>query len=335
MAARVSSFLLGLAAAVSGALAGCSVGGDVGQDGQYAFLPGSNVVDTTPYPLEHLLLLEEDADAGRSYVYLFSGQLGRAGIGLADIRRITAQSQGFQMAFDTPRARYADEEVPSRGAPVTLRMADDVLELSRLDDAGLPQSGARRWLASTGSGELDVRAYFGVLRRSLSLVELTIELAEDELTFVPELRPALPVATIDDNVLHLPLASGEDTRRQPLRADYLIVDMLQTITPTASADDDGGVPPAETEAIVRLTLPATAGYEAGAALVTDAAGKGCWSAKEPLAVRVDQVFRRYLERRGGDVAFVHHRFDSTRLAPELWSPLLMDPKPATYCEGFE
>jgi hypothetical protein len=280
-------------------------------------------------------VVEEDGDAGRSYVYLFSGQLGRAGIGLPDVRRIAAQNQGFHMAFDAPRARYGDDEVPSRGAPATLSVGADMIELSRLDDAGLTQSGARRWLGSTASGDFDVRAYFGVLRRAAPLTEMTIEVGDDELTFVPELAPAMPTAVVEQALLRVSFLRADRVELDPLRADHLVVDLWQAITPAGSADDDAGVPATETEAIVRLMLATQSTYEAVAALVTDAAGKGCWSASEPLSVRVDQVYRRYLERRDGDLAIIHHRLDGTRVAPASWSPLLLDPKPASYCDGFE
>jgi hypothetical protein len=333
MAHRTAAvFALGLAA--------CSLGGDVSQDGEYVFLPGSHVVDTVAYPLEHLMVIEDDGDTGRAYVYLFSGQLGRAGLGLPDVRRLAAQSQGFQMAFETPRARYADAPVPSRGLPLTLRMGDQSFELSRLDDDGLTQSGARRWLSSTDSGDFEVRAYFGVLSHHAPLTELAIELPDDELSFEPELTPSMPAATVADETLHVAFLGDDRIEPEPLHADNLVVDLWQAITPAdaagGSADDDAGVAPAvETEAIVRLTVPTGGEYTAGAPLVTDAAGKGCWSAERPLAVRVDQVFRRYLPRGKGDLAVIHHRFDGTTLAAAQWTPLLAEPDQARYCEGFE
>jgi len=327
--------LLGLGLTLGPALDACSLGGDVGQDGEYVFLPGSHVVDTAAYPLEHLLVVEDDGETGRAYVYLFSGQLGRAGIGLPDVRRTAAQSQGFQMAFDTPRARYADAPVPSRGAPLTLHMGEQSFELARLDDDGLTQSGARRWLGTTTSDEIDVRAYFGVLRHGAPLAEMVIELGDDELRFVPELTPSTPRATIADEALHVAFLADDRGELEPLRADSLVVDLWQALTPVGSGDDDAGVPAAETEAIVRLTVATDGEYAAGGALITDAAGKGCWSADEPLAVRVDQVFRRYVPRGGGDLAIIHHRFDGTTLTAAQWGPLLSEPKPATYCEGYE
>ena len=327
------------AAAFALGLAACSLGGDVSQDGEYAFLPGSHVVDTAAYPLEHLLVIEDDGDTGRAYVYLFSGQLGRAGLGLPDVRRLAVQSQGFQMAFETPRARYADAPVASRGLPLTLRMGDQSFELARLDDDGLTQSGARRWLSSTDSGDYEVRAYFGVLSHRAPLTELVIDQEDGELSFTPELTPSMPDATVADEALHVAFLGNDRLERDPLHADYLVVDLWQAITPAPAAgagDDDAGVAPAaETEAIVRLTVPTEGEYAASAPLVTDAAGKGCWSSEQALAVRIDQVFRRYLPRPRGDLAVIHHRFDGTTLEATLWSPLLAEPKQASYCEGYE
>jgi hypothetical protein len=147
--------------------------------------------------------------------------------------------------------------------------------------------------------------------------------------------PSTPRATIADGTLLVAFLGPGRIELDPLRADYLVVDLWQALTPVVSEDADGGVPAAETEAIVRLTVPTDGAYAAGGPLVTDAAGKGCWSAARPLAVRVDQVFRRYVPRRQGDLAIIHHRFDGTVVDAATWTPLLAGPKPATYCDGYE
>lgn len=302
---------------------GCNVGHEVGQDGVYAFLPGANVDDLAPYPLERLLIVEDDAETSRAYVYLFAGELREASLGLQDLRRIALQYGQYQMAFDPPRARYAEEPLEGSGKPLALELdgGDDV-ELLKLDDAGLAQSGAGRWLSTVTSGDFHVRAYFGVIERDGELEGFTIEDpgTDTELTFEPALPELQIEVAIGDDALMVDYGEAK-------QADSLTFDLWQQITTKAE-------PHTTVEAEVRTLLPPGGQYGAGASLITDAAGKGCWSDEKPLGVRVMQLRRAYDAQDGGS-ALVHVKLDTIWIPPENWTVLLGDPTPAAYCKDYE
>jgi hypothetical protein len=305
------------------AASACSEGHEIGNDGQYVFLPAANVDDLAPYPLEHLLIVEDDAETRRAYVYLFAGELGKAALGLPDLRRIAQRYGRYEMAFDPPRARYADEPIESRGAALPLELnGGEEIELARLDFAGLTQSGATRWLSSVSSGEYHVRAYFAVIERAADgeLGAFTIADGDTELAFDPQLKtPELDVQIADDLLM---LDYGELPR-----ADSLTIDLWQQI----EAREEPHTP---VEAEVRTLLPPGAAYAAGPRLVTDAAGQGCWSEEQPLGVRVAQLARRY-DDEGGGSATIHLKLDAIWLEPEVWTELLDEPTAAAYCEDYE
>jgi hypothetical protein len=311
------------AAQLAVALPGCNEGHEVGNSGEYSFLPGADVDDLAPYSLEHLLIVEDDAETRRAYVYLFAGELAKAALGLPDLRRIALSYGRYEMAFDAPRARYADERVETRGASLSLELdSGQRIELARLDGAGLIQSGASRWLSSVASSDYDVRAYFAVIEREgdSELSAFAIADGETELAFEPELStPELDVQ-IEDELLTLDYGELD-------RADSLTIDLWQQIT---SREE----PHTKVEAEVRTLLPPGAQYAAGVSLVTDAAGQGCWSSEQPLGLRVAQLARRYDDARAGS-ATIHLKLDAVWLEPEAWTTLLAEPKTATYCKDYE
>jgi hypothetical protein len=342
--ARPRSLLIGLLLATA---AGCNVGNDVGNNGQYAFLPRANVDDLAPYPLQHLLVVEDDAETGRAYVYLFAGELPKAAVGLQDLRRIALNYGNYQMAFDPPRARYADERAQARGEPLLLKLdaptptddedggADDedagtepgippgrrTIELARLDDTGLGQSGASRWLSSVASDDYDVRVYFAAIERSGALPAFTVKDGATRISFDPQLKTPRLDVTIEDDLLEL------DYGELAGAADSLTIDLWQQI----KAKEE---PHAAVEAEVRTLLPPGAKYAASKSLVTDAAGKGCWSDEQALGVRIAQLARRYDEENGG-LATVHLKLDAVWLEPEQWTVLLDKPTFADYCDDYE
>jgi len=304
------------------AIAGCGLDNDVGHSGQYVFLSSSDVVDSEPYPLTHLLIVEDDAETDRAFVYLFAGELGKAGVGLPDLRRIALNYGGFQMAFDPPRARYADEKVDGRGQSLTLQVGDDAsAELLRLDDAALVQTGASRWLTSVSSGDYDVRAYFALLEHVGELPALRVDDAGATVVLDPQLTTPELSVQIEDDVLSLDYGEVKG-------ADSLRIELWQRI---AQREE----PHSEVEAEVRTLLPPGAAYATGRSLVTDAAGKGCWSADAELGVRLTQIARHWEPSKNGDSASVHLKLDAQWLAPEDWTALLDEPTPATYCDQYE
>jgi hypothetical protein len=86
---------------------------------------------------------------------------------------------------------------------------------------------------------------------------------------------------------------------------------------------------------VRTSLPPAAKYEVGRELLTDVAGKGCWSRELPIEARLHQLFRRYQQRAKGDWAVVYERIDRLEISVEDWTASLGDPKPSAYCKDFE
>lgn len=301
--------------------AACSFDNQVGQDGEYAFLPNASTDDLAPYPLQHLLIVEDDAETNRAYVYLFAGELPKAALGLPDLRRIALGYGGFAMAFDAPRSRYLDEIAEARGEPLVLEQEDGTTTpLARLDNTGLGQSGAARWLSSVSSGDYDVRAYFAAIERDGAFPPFTVKDGKTTIAFEPQLEePALDV-TIEDDALMLEYGDVP-------HADSLTFDLWQRIAAKKA-------PHLETEAEVRTLLPPGAKYGASAPLVTDAAGKGCWSEERPLGVRIAQLARHYSSAHGG-LAIIHLKLDATWLDPEQWTELLATPKSADYCKDYE
>jgi hypothetical protein len=255
------------------------------------------------------------------FVYLFAGELQKAALGLPDLRRIALGYGGFAMAFDPPRSRYLDEIAEARGEPLTLTPDDgDPVPLVRLDDTGLGQSGASRWLSSVSSNDYDVRAYFAAIERDGAFPPFTIDDGKTEIAFEPQLEePGLDV-TIEDDTLTLDYGKAE-------HADSLTFDLWQRLAAKKE-------PHTEVEAEVRTLLPPGGKYGASGALVTDAAGKGCWSTERPLGVRIAQLARHYTSKNGG-LATIHVKLDATYLEPDEWTALLGKPKPADYCKDYE
>lgn len=327
--ARPPYLLIAIAAA---ALLGCNVGNEVDNDGQYTFLSTTHVDDLAPYPLQRLLIVEEDAETRRAYVYLFAGDLHEAGVGVQDLRRIALNYGKYQMAFDPPRSRYAEERVTGRGAPLALMLRDDeqdggvpdggqTFELVKLDYPGLGQSGASRWLSSVTSSDYDVRAYFGVLELNAPLGAFVIEDGKTDVEFESRLvTPKIELA-IEDELLTVEYGALKFV-------DSLTFDLWQQIK---SKEE----PHTVVEAEVRTQLPPGGKYGAGKSLVTDAAGKGCWSDERPLGVRVAQLARRYFDA-GGGLVVVHVKLDAVWLKPEEWTEaLLAKPVFADYCKNYQ
>jgi hypothetical protein len=297
----------------------CGPESGVGQNGQYVFIADAPVVDTTPYPLLHLLELEQDDERGEALVYAFSGELGEAGLGLPDLRRLARGFNAFQMAFDAPRSRYTRPQL--LGAPeVALRLSDGrESRLRALDAEGLRRSGASRFLSSVDSDDYDVRAWFGVLGYEGELPDLSVAFAQDSV----ELPAALtaPELAVEFTADTFTVQYGE------LGADYLVIELLQVV----HSKEDPNEP---IEALVRTSARPGTPYVVGRALLDSAAGQGCWSTQRPLRVRVTQVRREYVADTRGDRATIHRRSTARDIDPKRWTPLLSAVQPAPYCELY-
>lgn len=320
--------------AASLGLGACGFGHDVAQDGNYVIVPPTRVTDSAPYPLTSLLYVQRDVKLGQTRLYLFRGDLRTADLGIEDLRRIAAGHGGFQMAFDPERKRFEDDDqdaIDTDNKPITATLGDQSLALPRLDDDGLKDSGANRWLSSVSSADYHVIAHFGVIDSDEALSAIKVSRAgidyepnavDPELSFVR-----------DEEKIALEYQS---------EADYVVIELAQPITekPEEADDNDGDGEEGEAEpktidALVRTTLEPGTAYAVTPPLLTDVAGKGCWSRERTIEARLHQISRRYQMQARGDWAVVYERIDSLDVSVEDWTPLLGDPKPATYCEDYE
>jgi hypothetical protein len=300
---------------------GCGLDNSVGQQGQYTFLSDAPVVDSVLYPLEHLMIVEQDQSEQLALVYLFSGELGKAGLGVADLRRIAQAHGRFKMAFDPPRTRYAQAELTGKGTPLALRVGgNDTVALVGLDDADLVKSGASRWLGSVSSDDYEVRAYFAVVEYGAELPALAIELDDGTIEFAPQVAASEP--TVTESEAGVTLAHGDAAG-----ADYVLLELWQAI---ASQE----TPELPLEAAVRMSLAPGVPVLASGAVFTDAAGQGCWSLEEPIAFRVTQVARDLGSTAPGPTAFIHERADATEIDTATWPALVSMPTYPAYCDDF-
>jgi hypothetical protein len=327
--ARTRRSLLLLAAVTSAA---CGFGNDVAQDGSYVIVPPTRVTDSAPYPLASLLYVQHDVKLAQTRLYLFRGDLRTADLGLEDLRRIAARHGGFEMAFDPERKPFEDDEAIRSGRkPVTATLGDQSLPLTRLDDKGLIASGANHWLASVSSTDYAVIANFGVIDSDATLSPIQIPRAGID---------------YDPNDASPELALVRDAEKIALEyqseADYVAIELVQPITekPEETDDKDGDgeedeAGPRTLDALVRTTLAPGTAYQVTKPLLTDVAGKGCWSRERTIEARLHQTSRRYQRRSRGDWAVVYERIDSLELSVEDWTALLDEPKPATYCKDYQ
>ena len=304
------------------ACAACGFGNDVEQDGNYTIVPSTRVTDSAPYPLRHLLIVEEDVAIGQTRVYFFTGELSRADLGLEDLRRIALRHGRAQMAFDPPRERIDLDEIQTRNRPLPARAGDADIELKRLDDTGLRATGAVRYLAYALSPDYDVAAYFTVLDDFAPL-----EIERRDVEFEPLVgEPELRAEEREDGDS---IALAYDTE-----ADYVVVELSQRIV--RKVDEDAmEAEPEELDALVRTSLAPEVPYVFGEALITDVAGQGCWSREQTIEARLTQVARRYQPRSSGDWAAIHFRYDAVEIGVDRWTRLLGEPTVPRYCDEFE
>lgn len=297
-------------------LAACDLGGDVGHDGQYGFFSPAGLPSTTARPLERLLVLEADGTADRTLFYFFEGDLGKAGIGVEDLRGVASRFSRFEMRFGLPPETYArSAEVEAERATLTLRVDGEPTSLSEVTADELVEIGASRFAPTLGN----VRAYFGVRPSAADFAELELDSERGSLAYTPELAAATPELQQSAEALRVEYGSL-------LRPDYIEVDFFQRIVRTS---DD-----AELDAALFISLwpewPAIAVNEA----LELAFAQGCWAADAPLSVRVSQIARSYTTGTTSDVAVVARRLDLALLRPDAWTAGLTLPSLLPYCEAF-
>jgi hypothetical protein len=308
--------------------AACGFGHDVAQDGKYLVVPSTPVTDSAPYPLATLLFVQRDAGLSQTRFYAFRGDLRRADLGIEDIRRIATRFGGFQMAFDVQATRFEADDMPkSRGNPLMAKLGGEDLSLVRLNDDGLQKTGATTWLARVNTTDYDVSAYFGVIDKA---DPASIAISRAGLDYDPPAADPELAFERDDEKISLEFTS---------KADYVVIELVQPIVDTKTAgndedDEDAGTEPRILDGLVRTLLSPATKYQVGAELLTDVAGKGCWSREQPIEARLHQFFRRYQQRTKGDWAVVYERIDHLEVSADDWTALLADPTPSAYCKDF-
>jgi hypothetical protein len=312
--------------------AACGFGRDVGQSAGYEIIPNTHVTDTALYPLSSLLLIEHDLRLEQTRLYLFTGDLRGADLGLEDLRRVALRFSSFAMAFDSPIARVqvdadadldagvaGDEDagpIVSHGTALMALVGARTVPLVRLDDTGLFRSYASRYLTSVSSPDYDVAAYFGVTDAPATLPQVSIPSLG--MRFTPNLASAELKLVQNEMLLGLTYTSA---------ADYLTFELVQE----KRRASDGS----EVDALVRTLLAPGIPYGLSARLVNDVAGQGCWSSDRPIEARVHQVVRSYqlrAPRAPGDSAVSYERIEKLEIAPPRWTVLLGPARPSPYCD---
>ncbi|HKP62140.1 MAG TPA: hypothetical protein VJV78_35655 [Polyangiales bacterium] len=295
-------------------LCACGFGHEVEQDGSYAIVPGTRVDDSALIPLKALLIIEQDLRIGQTRLYYFTGDLHGADLGLEDLRRIAARHGGYRMAFDPQRKFIEADEIESHGKSLLAHAGEDEIELVKLNNDGLRDSDAQRYLTSVKSNDYDVAAYFGVIDREGPLPDLSID--PTDVVYDPHIpSPELGIKTENEQL----------ALDYKVNADYLVVELTQPI--------ESHVDKRELDALVRTSLMPGSPYVVSPSLMTDVAGQGCWSRELPLELRLHQVVRHY----DIDHAFavIHDRIDVHVLAPDTWTGMLAKPQPPAYCKEFQ
>lgn len=324
----------------------CSPGSDVEHRGRYAFLPGPGINDTPPRPLKHLLIVEQDALSENTLLYYFTGELGAAGLGFEDLRRVALGHGVFQMRFNLPLENYARAArnvqvsnsaaggaagaggapgddlgfVPAKDEPLLATIDEHTVPLWQLDSASLSTVGASRYLAALDTTDFTVDAFVGSLNTAGPFSQVRINTGTLTLSHAFELAPMDLTVKREDELL-------QATPTQLEGVDYLDVELLQQIT---RISDEATI-----EASVHVSLSPQMTYAVSNALLTDAFGQGCWSRQTPLWLRFTQVARSYQNLEDNDFAVIQNGQAISEVEDELWVDALGDPQPAAYCSLYE
>jgi hypothetical protein len=306
------------------ALSACNVDADVNQFGGYTFLPGSYVADTAALPLRHLVIVERDSAAELTLVYYFEGDLGKAGLGLEDLRRKALRHGGFSLRFAFPPTRYAEAIEPEASGAVSADIDDEALVLSALDTEGLYAVGASRFLRTVDDPEFPVRAYFGSVARGSEVARLRLELEDERLEYAFALGESDATPSLDSDAISVNPGETE-------RTGELDIELSQNVTRLSDE--------AELETGLFSLLAPGSSFEAPENAVLDAFAANCWSLERPLFSRVTQLFQRYEARNNGDFAVIERRRDSAELDPERLTSFIAEeggtaPTLAAYCSDF-
>ena len=288
--------------------------------GSYTFDSQSETVDTARYALDHLIVFDQDEVSGLTLVYLFSGDLAGADLGLRDLEHISDQfGPPASIEFQLPLSFFTSQPIEVDGRSIALSSGDTSLtNLAQLNDDGLFQSGASRWLRSTSQG---VATYFGFFETALWGDNLTLQ-GFDELSIGPLLTLAtnLNVASTDDNNLSV----SWDT---PAPGDYVAVELMQTVT-----DIETDVP--VEVSVLTTQAPQPPSYEATTDLIAEAHEKCCWDAAKNLSARLTQTGRLYISGPSGAIAVIHRANTSQSIDAADWVDQIRATEQPSYCDAY-
>jgi hypothetical protein len=307
----------------------CDLGGEAQHRGEYGFLPGASVPATAPRPLNRLLIIEADGAANRTLFYLFSGELGAAGIGLEDLRVLSRRFARYEMHFDPAPESYAAESAGAGGSsgdgdetPVpglALRIDAETVSLAPLAAAALRATGAARFVPSLDGSAGPVLVHFGIWPSARAFDQLHVDSPAGPLDYSAELAPAeLSVRRAEAE-----LVFSYGTLETP---DYLQLDLFQRLIRLSDQ--------AELEAALGISLPPELAHAAHFDVISSAYSQGCWSSEQPVSARLTQVARDYTVLDDGDAAVVFRRLDRIELEPELFRDAVEAGAPPAYCSGF-
>ena len=316
-------------AALSALSLSCDLGGEVQHRGEYGFLPGAELPATAPRPLNRLLIVEADGAADRTVFYLFSGELGAAGIGLEDLRVLWRRFARYEMHFDPPPESYAAASAGAAGASgdggampepgLALRIDGETVSLTPLAGADLPATGAARFVDSLDGSGGPVLAYFGIWPSAGAFDRLQVDSPAGPVHYSAELGPARLSASSAETELVLSYGALD-------APDYVQVDLFQRLIRLADET--------ELEAALGISLPPEMAHAVRFSVISSAYSQGCWSDEQPISARLTQVARDYAVLDDGDAAVVFRRLDRIELEPELFRDAFEAGAPPGYCGGF-
>jgi hypothetical protein len=284
-------------------------------------------------------MIEADALADRTLFYLFRGELGRAALGIADLRRITREQGGAKLRFEFATSHYGFSAPDWGGAgaggaagsaagasslpepALSLSVDEQRVELFAVDAATAFELGVTRFLRATDSLDYAVSVFWGARPSSADFEWIEVPSDSGPLRHRTEVR-AVEVTVESDESDNLVVLHDE------LRgADYKLIDLLQQTTRTSDH--------ALVNAVARTSYPPSTKYRASPSLRAVAQPGLCWSLERPLFARVTQVARRYQTRKDEDFAVIHQRRDFAEVPLALWEVGVEDAEPASYCDKYD
>jgi hypothetical protein len=281
------------------------------------------------------LIVEEDVEADRTLFYLFEGELGRADLGIADLRRLAFGFGYADVRFEFPLSHYhfgsssgAGGEGGSGGAPLgnpepvaRLSVDDHAVDLFEVDDTSAFDLGITRYLATVRSTDYDVRAFWGSLDGSDGFETLRWARGGRRFRYEAELSPTrVRLAQGDED--ELVVEHGELSG-----ADYKVVDLYQHIVRREDAT--------EIDALVRTSYPVETEYQAPGELIGSVWQGLCWARERALFARVEQVARRYHRDQDYGFAVIYKRRDFARVPGAAWEGSAPEGELPGYCDDYE